>query len=74
MDNRGMKMNDLELKPCPFCGGRVDYWHDIELNPVGVQCHTCKMFVRMSGMKQGKVFGDTMARIAERWNRRINNE
>lgn len=59
-----------DLKPCPFCGGHVDYWHDIELNPVGVRCSHCKIVVRMLSLKRGKTFGDVMGQIADQWNRR----
>jgi hypothetical protein len=64
-------MNDL--KPCPFCGGKVDYWYDAEFNPVGVNCATCKIAIRMLTLKQERVFGDTMAKIAEGGNRRASN-
>lgn len=60
----------IELKPCPFCGKTVDYWHDAGMDIVGVRCGNCKIAVRMLSLKQGKTFGDTMACISERWNRR----
>ena len=59
-----------DLKPCPFCGGNVRYWYDIEGNPRGVICSRCRIFVNVSGIKRGKTFGDEMKQIAERWNRR----
>ena len=62
-------MND-GLKPCPFCGGKVEYWTDLELNPMGVLCSHCKISFQMLSLRRGKVFGDAMEQISERWNRR----
>lgn len=59
-----------ELKPCPFCGSPVAFWHDIDFDPIGVQCSACKIAVRMLSVKKGKTYGDAMEQIAERWNRR----
>ena len=66
-----------ELKPCPFCGQKVDYNYDLGLMPIGVYCKNCRIVVRFMGMKKsgkGEVFGDAMKRIAERWNRREGEE
>ena len=62
-----------ELKPCPFCGNKVDYNHDLNMEPHGVWCKHCKMIVRFTRVKaiqRGETFGDVERRIAERWNRR----
>ncbi len=64
----------VNLKPCPFCGGKVDYWYDAKFKPIGVRCTPCKIAVKMFGLKQERIFGDTMAKIAERWNRTVSNE
>lgn len=61
-----------DLKPCPFCGGKPDYWYDAELVPVGVtcKCGASVRFMRMKAMGSKETFGDVQKRIAERWNRR----
>lgn len=61
-----------ELKPCPFCGGKVKFNHNIELVPDGIYCPACRMLVRYYGIraKKNEVFGVIMDEIAEAWNRR----
>lgn len=61
-----------ELKPCPFCGDKVNIIHDIAGVPTGVHCK-CGAFVRFSSTmpkRAHETFGETQDRIAERWNRR----
>lgn len=66
-----------ELKPCPFCGNDVQYNINMEMEPDGVWCKTCKMLVRFTRVKpiqKGENFGDVYKRIAERWNRRVGDD
>lgn len=60
------------LKPCPFCGEKVAYWHDAKMEPVGVQCQRCGLAIKVLRIrhKRGETFGDAQQQIAERWNRR----
>lgn len=62
-----------ELKACPFCGGAVKYNYDIELVPIGVACHRCKMVARFMRVKRPgprEPMGEAMETIAKQWNRR----
>ena len=62
-----------ELKPCPLCGGKVDFSYNIEMEPDGIICRQCKTVTRFLGMptlRKHEPFGVAMDRIAERWNRR----
>ena len=65
---RGM----IELKPCPFCGGKAQYNFDMQLEPIGVFCPACHVVVRFARIKpMGKrTAGSVMDEIAEAWNRR----
>ena len=65
-------MSDITLKPCPFCGAEVDYGYTLDMEPQGVWCVKCKMLCRFTRVQHDsrKSFGETMAEIAERWNRR----
>ena len=63
----------ISLKPCPHCGGPVDFNCSIDFGPDGVRCKKCGVIVRSSlvrPMQKGETFGDVMDRIAEWWNRR----
>ena len=53
-------MPDVELKPCPFCGGEAER---IEcLSGVFVQCHKCRVSTSVSSSRG----------VATRtWNRRV---
>ena len=59
-----------ELKPCPFCGGKVTYAYNAELEPYGVQCIRCHAIVTFYRVKMKKTFGEAMEKLAEAWNRR----
>lgn len=62
-----------KLKPCPFCGEDVQYNINMEMEPDGIYCKTCKAlirFIRVKPIQKGENFGDVYKRIAERWNRR----
>ena len=61
-----------ELKPCPFCGNKVDYNYDASLEPIGVFCVRCKAVIRFTRIKpMGKrTAGSVMDDITEAWNRR----
>lgn len=63
-----------ELKPCPFCGGKVDFNYNIELEPDGIICNNCKTVLRFMRVRHKKndPYGVVMDRMAEIWNRRIN--
>lgn len=65
----------IELKKCPFCGGDAKIIHDADGTPSGVHCK-CGAFVRFLFMpkKAGEKFGETQDRIAERWNRRADDD
>ena len=63
----------VDLKVCPFCGCKVDYAYNLELEPYGVHCPRCHMVVRFSRVKpiqKGEVYERVMSDIATKWNRR----
>ena len=66
-------MDDVKLKPCPFCGGKADYQYDAEFELSGIrcpQCHSMTKFYRIPKQKPKETYGEVMARWAECWNRR----
>lgn len=63
----------VDLKPCPFCGGRrVDFAHNIEMEPDGIICFNCHIVVRYprDHVKGGERFEAVMSRMAKIWNTR----
>lgn len=59
----------MELKPCPFCGGKAKYIYQLPFNVV--QCQKCRAY--------GKTICDLFEqqdmkdRAIEEWNRRVDN-
>lgn len=63
----------VKLKPCPFCGGKVDYQYDGNFELSGIhclQCHSMTKFYRIPKPKPSETYGETLDRWAEHWNRR----
>ena len=63
----------MELKPCPFCGGKVSYQYDGAFEISGIRCSQCKSltkFYRIPVPKKTDTFGKTMDLWAREWNRR----
>lgn len=63
----------FELKPCPFCGGKVDYQYDGAFEISGIrcsQCHSMTKFYRIPKPKKSETYGESMDKWAECWNRR----
>lgn len=62
-----------ELKPCPFCGGKVDYQYDGNFELSGIhcpRCHSRTTFYRFLTPKKSETYGETMDKWADCWNRR----
>ncbi len=69
-------MDSIELKPCPFCGGKADFNYNAELDPDGIRCMKCRVvlrFMRIRHMPKA-TFGETMVKMAEVWNRRAGKD
>lgn len=66
-------MSKIELKPCPFCGGEAVIHVD---NGVCVICRECnsQTISLVDGISQGKPNGSAIYSVAEKWNRRADNE
>lgn len=66
-----------ELKPCPFCGGKVEFNFNIELEPDGVRCARCKYILRYPSIrvkKSTEPFSVVMDKMADKWNTRAKTE
>lgn len=55
---------EVELKPCPFCGGEAEIWHRIELGYCTIFCLNCK--ARIQKNYDNETIQD--------WNRRADQE
>lgn len=62
-----------ELKPCPFCGGKVDFNYNGSFEPDGIRCLKCRVILRFMRvrMQKNETFGECQSRMAEVWNRRV---
>lgn len=66
-----------ELKPCPFCGGKVWFNVNIDLEPDGIRCARCKYILRYPSIrveKSTEPFSVVMDKMANEWNRRAKME
>lgn len=64
-------MNDSELKPCPFCGGKVKFINSCldHSDMIGIHCKKCKTEVQFYDRKTDKtIHGEK--KIGRRWNKR----
>ena len=63
----------VELKPCPCCGGKAVLHVE---DGVCVICQDCglRTISLIDGCSQGKPRGGAVARVIEKWNKRIKIE
>lgn len=67
---------NLELKPCPFCGGKASLFLS-ERGGVRVLCVECGASPEIICDKialSTRVSSDAVMRVIEAWNRRVNDE
>lgn len=67
-----------KLKPCPFCGGKVNAYKDNH-DKCGIECPNCRMYFGIQlemgcELMEGWNFTfDTAESMKEAWNRRADN-
>ena len=66
-----------DLKPCPFCGGKAQFF--VTKKGLSIMCTECYCGTRSAthkhfSMKEWKEVGDTVEYLAKIWNRRAENE
>ena len=80
----------IELKPCPFCGGEVEYFKNSKCLygfdvgwEFGIRCKNCgvkapkenyKLEVNFDNDGQLNILTDERKKAADDWNRRVDNE
>ena len=62
----------IELKTCPFCGGKVQFTYNIAFEPDSIACFGCHIFVKYPRIrvKGGEKYEVALGKMAEAWNRR----
>lgn len=70
---RQLKMNEITLKPCPFCGGEAVINVGEGVCVICRECG-CRTISLVDGNSQGKPNGDAIYRVIDKWNRRARNE
>lgn len=65
-----------ELKPCPFCGGEVNFNVNAMIEPNGVRCMKCRYINIFLGteLQDNERIEACMQRIADKWNRRTEDD
>ena len=69
-------MNEVELRKCPFCGGKVIGYLDNHLKAM-IHCKTCNMYFGIKleigcELKEGwKATFNSKEELVEAWNRRV---
>ena len=66
---RQLKMNEITLKPCPFCGGEAVINVGEGVCVICRECG-CRTISLVDGNSQGKPNGDAIYRVIDKWNRR----
>ena len=66
-------MNDLKLKPCPFCGGEAYYSYDSTDCSWYAKCFECdaKVFSFLGFSMTPGMMKKTRTEAIEKWNKRI---
>ncbi len=70
-------MSEIKLKPCPFCGGEACYETPMHILTEGImviECKNCGACPYVVPFKAGKDETEKKNEIAEKWNRRTNND
>lgn len=65
-----------ELKPCPFCGEKVQICYGTDYTVSGIRCGNCGVIAQWPWIKIGrsnKTFGELTKPCIEAWNRRADN-
>lgn len=69
-----MTIKLVELKPCPFCGGKVTMTYSSYANTFNIwhKDEKCKLAEPIQIDADDAV--DSLSKATEAWNRRVNNE
>lgn len=59
-------MNEIELKPCPFCGGKARKFSGFIAGVTMIVCNNCRAKVSFSGKEQEQ-------ETVNAWDRRADN-
>ena len=66
-------MNEIELKPCPFCGSKAVIHIENGIRVICTECGaTSKCLV--DGYSQGRPTGGALKAVVEAWNRRAGEQ
>lgn len=70
-------MSEINLKPCPFCGGRVgifEYGKSKMKSQFEAECNFCHIAMRSASFCSEKERQLALKWLVENWNRRAEND
>lgn len=70
---KGMKMENRELKPCPFCGGKAEIIVLEKSDASLIKCTTAYCGFMRYSFNNGETDEEVALRLTHAWNRRVNN-
>lgn len=62
-------MQEIELKPCPFCGGEAVVHVNEGVMVICIECGASSK-CRVDSYSHGKPFGTAIKAVVDSWNRR----
>lgn len=68
-----MESKEIELKPCPFCGGKAKMKNNDSTLNCSAFCEKCNVIMKRNFKGHSRLKEILEELMAEEWNRRVND-